>query len=121
MSEFKVGDIITGKVAGIQGYGAFIALDDKTQGLVHISEIHHGFVKDVHEFLEVGQEVKVKILEINNETNKISLSIRATEEAPAKAKQESKRPQQQQMSSGPDEGFNTLRDKLQEWVDKADK
>lgn len=120
MSEFKVGDIITGKVAGIQGYGAFVALDDKTQGLVHISEIHHGFVKDVHEFLEVGQEVKVKILEINSETNKISLSIRATEEAPAKTKQEPKRAPQQ-MSSGPDEGFNTLRDKLQEWVDKADK
>ncbi|MBC2181634.1 general stress protein 13 [Listeria booriae] len=118
MSEFKVGDIITGKVAGIQGYGAFVALDDKTQGLVHISEIHHGFVKDVHDFLEVGQEVKVKILEINNENNKISLSIRATEEAPARAKQE---PRKTQTSSTPDEGFHTLRDKLQEWVDKADK
>lgn len=82
MSTFKVGDVVSGKVAGIQSYGAFVALDNSTQGLVHISEITHGFVKDIHDFLEVGQEVKVKILDIDEEKNKISLSIRATEEAP---------------------------------------
>lgn len=67
MSTFKVGDVVSGKVAGIQSYGAFVALDNSTQGLVHISEITHGFVKDIHDFLEVGQEVKVKILDIDEE------------------------------------------------------
>ncbi|EUJ18024.1 general stress protein 13 [Listeria aquatica FSL S10-1188] len=79
MSNFQAGDVVTGKVVGIQGYGAFVALDDKTQGLVHISEITHGFVKDIHDFLEIGQEVQVKILEIDSERNKISLSMRALE------------------------------------------
>ncbi|HAO5917653.1 TPA: general stress protein 13 [Listeria monocytogenes] len=117
MSTFKVGDVVSGKVAGIQSYGAFVALDNSTQGLVHISEITHGFVKDIHDFLEVGQEVKVKILDIDEEKNKISLSIRATEEAP-KEQPTKKKPAS---SSENDEGFNTLRDKLEEWIKKADK
>ncbi|EAD2625010.1 general stress protein 13 [Listeria monocytogenes] len=117
MSTFKVGDVVPGKIAGIQSYGAFVALDNSTQGLVHISEITHGFVKDIHDFLEVGQEVKVKILDIDEEKNKISLSIRATEEAP-KEQPTKKKPVS---SSESDEGFNTLRDKLEEWIKKADK
>ena len=48
--KYELGDVLTGKVTGIQPYGAFVALDDNTQGLVHISEITYGFVKDVSEF-----------------------------------------------------------------------
>ncbi|MBC1585388.1 S1 domain-containing post-transcriptional regulator GSP13 [Listeria seeligeri] len=117
MSTFKVGEVVSGKIAGIQSYGAFVALDDSTQGLVHISEITHGFVKDIHDFLEVGQVVKVKILDIDEEKNKISLSIRATEDAPKEQPAKKKN-----VASGEnDEGFNTLRDKLEEWINKADK
>ncbi|WP_163654665.1 S1 domain-containing post-transcriptional regulator GSP13 [Listeria sp. PSOL-1] len=110
MSSFAVGDIIKGKVTGIQGYGAFVALDDKTQGLVHISEVRHGFVKDIHDFLELGQEVEVKVLDIDQESGKISLSIRATEDLPKEKTQKKES----------DNGFNTLRDKLQDWIRKAD-
>ncbi len=56
-TKYEPGTVLTGKVTGIQPYGAFVALDDQTQGLVHISEIKHGFVKDIHEFLSVGDEV----------------------------------------------------------------
>ncbi|MER2113072.1 MAG: S1 RNA-binding domain-containing protein, partial [Solibacillus isronensis] len=49
--KIEVGDVLTGKVTGIQPYGAFVALDEYTQGLVHISEITYGFVKDVSDFL----------------------------------------------------------------------
>lgn len=117
MSTFKVGEVVSGKIAGIQSYGAFVALDNSTQGLVHISEITHGFVKDIHDFLEVGQEVKVKILDIDEEKNKISLSIRATEEAPKEQPAKKK----SVSSNENDEGFNTLRDKLEEWIKKGDK
>ena len=40
VKKYELGDVLTGKVTGIQPYGAFVALDDNTQGLVHISEIH---------------------------------------------------------------------------------
>ena len=78
--KYKVGDVVTGKVTGIQPYGAFVALDDETQGLVHISEITYGYVKDVHEFIKVGDEITVKILDVDEEQKKISLSIRVLQE-----------------------------------------
>lgn len=74
----EVGQTIKGKVTGIQSFGAFVALDDKnTQGLVHISEVSNTFVKDINEFLKVGDEVEVKVIKVDEATKKISLSIRA--------------------------------------------
>lgn len=116
MSEkFTEGQVLTGKVTGVQPYGAFVALDDKIQGLVHISEVTHGFVKDINEFIAVGDEVNVKILSIDEEKNKYSLSIRATEEAP-KAKPQKSNPSQNQE----EQGFNTLKDKLSEWLKQSE-
>lgn len=125
MSEkIETGSIILGKVTGIQPYGAFVALDDKTQGLVHISEVTHGYVKDINEHLKVGDEVKVKVLSIDDKANKIGLSIRATEEAPIQAISKPKKQQKRQSATiipnGDDQqGFNTLKDKLQEWIDQS--
>ncbi|MCJ7843430.1 S1 domain-containing post-transcriptional regulator GSP13 [Lederbergia sp. NSJ-179] len=121
-TKYETGTVWTGKVTGIQPYGAFVALDEQTQGLVHISEIKHGFVKDIHEFLSIGDEVKVKVLEVHPDNGKISLSIKATEEAPVKEKF-AKSPKQQstvQSSESDGEGFNTLKDKLQEWIKQSE-
>ncbi|WP_040533244.1 CvfD/Ygs/GSP13 family RNA-binding post-transcriptional regulator, partial [Ligilactobacillus pobuzihii] len=79
MSEYRIGQVIDGRVTGIQPYGAFVALDEHTQGLIHISECHHGFVDDVSKFLHVGEEVSVMIIDIDLYTGKISLSIRCLE------------------------------------------
>lgn len=63
-------------------FGAFVALPGGKSGLVHISEIANSFVKDVHDHLQVGQQVRVKVLGIN-EQGKINLSIkRVAEEKP---------------------------------------
>ncbi|WP_067841584.1 S1 domain-containing post-transcriptional regulator GSP13 [Amphibacillus sediminis] len=119
MSEkFTEGQILTGKVTGVQPYGAFVALDDQVQGLVHISEVTHGFVKEINDFLAVGDEVKVKILSIDEEANKYSLSIRATEEPP-KSTTEPKKPKQPKAAQS-EQGFNTLKDKLNEWLKQSE-
>lgn len=76
------GQVLEGKVTGIQPYGAFVAIDENVQGLVHISEVTHGYVKDVNEHLSVGDEVKVKVLNVDEDSGKYSLSIRATEDKP---------------------------------------
>ncbi|MFD2760714.1 S1 domain-containing post-transcriptional regulator GSP13 [Lentibacillus juripiscarius] len=118
--KFEAGQILDGKVTGIQPYGAFVALDEETQGLVHISEITHGFVKDVHEHLAIGDEVKVKVLSVDAEKNKVSLSIRATQEPPKNNAKSQKKAE----SSQPDNenaGFNTLKDKLEEWIKQSEK
>lgn len=117
--KFEVGNIVAGKVTGIQPYGAFVALDEETQGLVHISEITHGFVKDVNEHLKVGDEIQVKILSVDEAAGKIGLSIRATMEAPEqpeKAKRPRKRAAAIVNQDEDSQGFNTLKDKLQEWI-----
>lgn len=98
--KIEVGSVVTGKVTGIQPYGAFVAIDENTQGLVHISEVTHGFVKDINEHLKVGDEVSVKVLSIDEEAGKIGLSIRATQEAPAQteAPKEKRAPRRRQAS-----------------------
>ena len=54
---YQIGDRVHGKVTGVQPYGAFVTLGDETQGLIHISEIKHGFVSDINEYVKVGDEL----------------------------------------------------------------
>ncbi len=119
-NKLEAGQIIEGKVTGIQPYGAFVSVVEETQGLVHISEITHGYVKDINEHLSVGDEVKVKVINVDEERNKVSLSIRATEEAP-KATTEKPKKQAASTQSNDTAGFNTLKDKLQEWINQSEK
>jgi general stress protein 13 len=125
--NFEIGSVLTGKVTGIQSYGAFVALDEQHQGLVHISEITHGFVKDIHDHLKVGDEVQVKVLSVDEGAGKISLSIRATEEKPVQVEEAiAKKPRKRQAAPivtdlESSQGFNTLKDKLQEWIDQSER
>ena len=75
------GQILSGSVSGITKFGAFISLENGDTGLVHISEVADSYVKDVNEFLKVGDEVKVKVINIED-NGKIGLSIRQAKEKP---------------------------------------
>ena len=78
--SLKAGEIVEGVVKTITNFGAFIDLGDGATGLVHISEVSNEYVKDISEFLQQDQKVKVKVLAIDGESKKITLSIkRATE------------------------------------------
>ena len=68
--DYRIGMVLTGRVTGIQPYGAFVLLDDNTQGLIHISELKHGFISDVGDYLKVGQMVKVMIVDITHRYKK---------------------------------------------------
>lgn len=72
---FEIGQIVEGKVTGIVNYGAFVDLGDGTSGMVHISEVAPTYVNEIKDHLTIGQEVKVKILSID-EKGKIALSIK---------------------------------------------
>ncbi|MFP7345934.1 S1 domain-containing post-transcriptional regulator GSP13 [Bacillus safensis] len=122
-TKFEVGSVYTGKVTGLQAYGAFVALDEETQGLVHISEVTHGFVKDINEHLSIGDAVQVKVLSVDENAGKISLSIRATQEAPERkeSKPKKQRPQQVKEEAAAPQGFNTLKDKLEEWIEQSNR
>ena len=88
--ELTVGAIIEGKVKSITKFGAFISLPENQTGMVHISEITHAYVNDIHDHLTEGQDVKVMVIGLDN--GKINLSIRRTQPAPAR--QQNDRPKQ---------------------------
>lgn len=74
VKEVEVGDIYLGKVKKIVKFGAFVEIKKGTEGLLHISEIAHERTREVSDVLNVGDEVKVKVIDVDNENGKISLS-----------------------------------------------
>ena len=79
--ELGVGAIVDGKVTGITKFGAFVALPEGKSGLVHISEIAYSYVNEVSDHLHEGQEVRVKIIGID-QAKRINLSIKQVEPPP---------------------------------------
>lgn len=74
--ELRIGQVVKGKVNGIQPYGVFLLLDEHTQGLIHISECQHGFVDDLFTLFHIGQEVEAMVIDIDEYSKQISLSTR---------------------------------------------
>lgn len=75
VTQHKPGDIVYGKVTNILGYGAFVLVDDY-DGLVHISEFSDGFVRNINDFVKIGQEIKLRIIEIDEESKRMKLSYK---------------------------------------------
>jgi len=86
--QFNVDDVVTGKVKRVTTFGAFVEIAPGVEGLVHISQLAHRHVTSPYEIVKEGQEVQVKVLEFNPADKRVSLSIKATQEAPAKEEAE---------------------------------
>ena len=91
--QLEIGKIYDGKVKGITQYGAFVDIEGGGTGMVHISEIANTFVSEIREHLTENQDVKVKVIGIN-EAGKVSLSIKKAVENP-QPQQQKKRPPRQ--------------------------
>lgn len=91
--QLTVGSVVEGKITGITNFGAFVELEGKKTGMVHISEVSSTYVKDIKEHLKENQTVKVKVLSIG-EDGKISLSIKRAEEPKREPSKTSRPPQE---------------------------
>ncbi|ADU25939.1 S1 RNA-binding domain-containing protein [Ethanoligenens harbinense] len=80
--QLEVGAVLEGKVTGITKFGAFVELPGGKTGMVHISEVAPTFVKEIRDFVQENQTVKVKVLAITDD-GKVSLSMKRVEAAPA--------------------------------------
>ena len=122
----EIGSVVEGKVSSIAKFGAFVLLPEGKSGLVHISEIANAFVSDVSEFVQVGQSVKVRILNVS-EDGKINLSIKRAEEqtgsAAARAPRPARRPESERPreNAAPPTGEVAPRSENQEFEDKLKK
>ncbi|RLK63618.1 RNA-binding protein S1 [Atopobacter sp. AH10] len=87
----EVNQVVEGEVTGITKFGAFVQLEANESGLVHISEVADAYVKEISDYLAVGDKVKVKVIKIADD-GKISLSIRKAQPKETKAKPVEHRP-----------------------------
>ncbi|UFJ42804.1 30S ribosomal protein S1 [Brevibacillus humidisoli] len=118
--QFKAGDVVTGTVKRLVSFGAFVEIASGVEGLVHISQIANRHIATPGEVLKEGQEVQVKILDVNVSEQRISLSIRALEEERTEQAERASRKEHQAYQQENNQGlgvtlgdlFGDLRDKL---------
>lgn len=77
MNSIKENDVVKVKITGIQKYGAFASVEDNDyNGLIHISEISYGYVRNIHDFIDIGDNIYAEVLNINEDHKQIKLSIK---------------------------------------------
>lgn len=107
MEDLSVGSVVLGEVTGIESYGIFVKLNEKYSGLVHISEITEKFVKDIHNYANVGEKIYVEIKDIDLNTNKCILSVKGL----------NYRIDENALIKESVRGFTPLKQHLPEWID----
>lgn len=105
---YKKGNIVTGCVTGIEKYGIFVSLDDYYSGLVHISEISDSFVRNIADYVSIGETIKVRIIDIDDNSFHIKLSIKNLN---YKILHKKRTP-----IIETEHGFSTLRSNLDKWI-----
>ncbi|MCI9084694.1 MAG: S1 RNA-binding domain-containing protein [Bacilli bacterium] len=111
MAKYEKGKVVKGTVTCIEPYGAFVSFDEFYTGLIHISEISRGFVRNITDFVNVGDHIYVEILEVDDEDAHLKLSIKNIK---YRINGKPKRRNIIETSSG----FTTLGRKLPVWVAK---
>ena len=107
MNSFEVGDIIKGQVTGIENYGIFININAEFNGLIHISEISENFVKDINDFVKIGETIYCRILGVDEENCNLKLSIKNINYKARKGKGKFNETVR---------GFSPLKDNLDNWI-----
>ena len=76
MDDIKINDILEVTVTGIQKYGVFVSINDKYDGLIHISEISSGYVKNINDYIRIKDKIFAQVVDIDYENKKYKLSIK---------------------------------------------
>lgn len=114
---YRIGQRVRGKVTGIQPYGVFVSIDEETQGLIHISELKHGYIKNITDVVNKGDEVEVVIMDIDEYSKKISLSLRSLQKP--KYHPFSNRRNISRYGRKTGLGFKSIDKKMPQWVEQA--
>lgn len=112
MSNIRKGKIIRGTITGIEPYGVFVSCNDYYTGLIHISEISHGYVKNINDYVKLGDIISAEILDVDESLGHLKLSIKNIE---YKKNTKIKRKRIIETSLG----FKTLEYKLPIWINDA--
>jgi general stress protein 13 len=110
MIKYEKGKIVKGQVTGIEKYGIFVSLDEFYSGLIHISEISDGFVKNINDYVNIGETIRARIVEVDEENYHLKLSIKNMN---YKMKRRRALPLEETKL-----GFTPLEEKLDGWIDE---
>lgn len=117
--SIKRGDIIDVKITGVQPYGAFASLPDDSTGLIHISEISEKFVKSIESFVQVGEMIKVKVLDFDQESNHARLSLKAIDKGYRRREKRVYYKNPRRLIVETPNGFKPLEAAMKRWLKKG--
>lgn len=113
MFKYEKGKIVTGQVTGIEKYGIFVSLDEFYSGLIHISEISDGYVKNISDYVNIGETIKAKVVETDTDNYHVKLSIKNINYKIRKRKFSPLKETEK--------GFSPLEEKLDSWIEEQAK
>lgn len=108
MAKYNVNQIIEGRVNSIKPYGIFVIIDELYTGLIHISQINGKFINNIYDFFKVGDEIKVRVIDVDEEKKQLKLS---TVNVNRNDKKNKKLPDTSL-------GFELFEEILPEWIDE---
>ena len=111
MRKYKDGEYVTGCVTGIEKYGIFVSLDEYYNGLIHISEISNNYVRNVNDYVKIGEKIYANIIGIDHDNKHLNLSIKNMN---YNDNENGTRNIKESIS-----GFLPLHNKLDEWIKKS--
>lgn len=110
---YEINQIITGKVIKVKPFAAFLSFDDEVEGLLHISEISDSYIRDIERFVSVGDEMKVKILSIDNTNGFLRVSLK---QVPPNEFYSSHVNTRKRVIKDDSDAFKPLQEKLPYWI-----
>lgn len=114
MGKYQKGRVVQGVITGIESYGAFVSFDEFYSGLIHISEISKSFVKNITDYVNVGDVINVEILDVDEQLFQLKLSIKNNNYKNVKNPRRVKIIETKS-------GFKTLEKKLPIWIKESEK
>ena len=116
MEQYKIGDLLIGKVVNVRPYAIFLSFEENTSGLLHISEISDSFIRDIEKFASVGDQIKVKIISIDSNNGFLRVSLKRVPEDERFSTHSNKERKPITVNK---EEFMPLEEKLGEWISET--
>lgn len=116
MQNYNVGDFIVGTISEIRNYGAVITFDKGYSGFLHIKQVSENYISNLHTYLKQGADIKVKIIEKNEEDNFFRLSLK---DVPYNERIIFAKPRRHTKINQQEINFEPLKNKLPEWIIEA--
>lgn len=112
----QIDELIIGTVINIKPYALFLSFDDGSQGLLHISEISDSYIRDIEKFGTIGDQMKVKILSIDNTNGFMRVSLKQVPEQEAYSTHSNSKREAPEVTN---EDFKILEDNLPKWIENT--